>query len=92
MNWMDSDKEPRIFLIGVLTNQSPLAWHHLEFECRFFNAQGQLIDAHVGEGYSTVQPHDDLAFRISFAPSRPRSDYATHKLTVSNARNTKRIY
>lgn len=92
MNWVEGGKESRIYITGVLTNQSSIAWRDIEFECRFFNADGLMIDAYNARGYLTVQPKDDHAFRVSVWPGRPAGDYAAHKVTVSTARNTKALF
>ena len=40
-NWVEREKEPSskeslIYITGIMTNQSTVAWRHIEFECRFF--------------------------------------------------------
>jgi hypothetical protein len=51
-----------------------------------------LVDAahpHVG---LTIQPHDDTAFRAVVTPSHVTNDYASFRLSVSTARNTKGFF
>src|SRR5690242_2478766 len=59
MNWAQTDKGPCVFLTGVLTNTSPVAWKSVEFDCRFFDAAGVLVDANTANGYFTVCSNDD---------------------------------
>lgn len=92
INWVEREKEPWLFVIGVITNQSPVAWRNLEFECRFYDANGVMVDAQNAEGRLTIQPNDDRAFRVSVTPGRPRQDYVSHTISVSNARNTKTLF
>jgi hypothetical protein len=89
MNWVQREKEMRIYVTGVLTNQSPIAWKDIELECRFFDTNGVLVDASNSRAYMTIQPDDDSAFRASIIPTRPTNDYASFKLSISTARNNK---
>lgn len=87
LNWAERNKETRIYITGILTNESPIAWKDIEFECRFYDADGVMVDASNTRGSLTIQPKDDRAFRVSVMPGRPTKDYASHKLSVSTARN-----
>ena len=89
MNWAQTRDGLRVFITGVLTNDSPVAWRSAEFDCRFFNASGVMIDASTGYGGATVSPHDDTAFRVSIIPTAPTNDYASFKVSVGHARNLK---
>lgn len=92
MNWADTSNGLRIYVTGILTNQSEIAWRDIELECRFLDANGQLVDAAHPRVFLTIQPHDDAAFRVAVTPSRATNDYATLRLSVSTARNTKGLY
>jgi hypothetical protein len=94
MNWVEKEKEPSgrenlIYITGVITNQSPVAWRHIEFECRFFDTNGTMIDAANGFTYFTIQPNDSSAFRVSVAPTAPTNQYASFKVSATTARNVK---
>ena len=92
MNWADTSNGPRIFLTGILTNQSEVAWRDIELECRFLDANGQLVDAAHPHAGLTIQPHDDTAFRAVVSPSHASNDYVSFKLSVSTARNAKSLF
>lgn len=92
MNWIETKDGPRIYLTGILTNQSPITWHGVEFECRFFDTSGAMVDAASARGSVTVRPNDDSAFRASVAPSGTSNDYRSFKIMVSTARNTKGLF
>jgi hypothetical protein len=77
---------------GILTNQSDIAWKDLEFECRFHDATGNMVDAGHGRSWSTVAAHDDSAFRAIIKPALPQTNYAAHRVTVSNARNARSAF
>ena len=89
MNWTQTRDGLRIFIAGVLTNDSPVGWKSAEFDCRFFNATGIMVDASTGYGGASVSPYDDAAFRVSIIPTAPTNDYASFKVSVGHARNVK---
>lgn len=89
MNWAETSTGLRIFITGVLTNESLQAWKDVEVECRFYDRTGSLIDAANGLARLTVLPESDSAFRVSVTPSRATNDYAGYRVSVSNARNAK---
>jgi|SRR5579859_341332 len=92
MNWVQTREGLRIYATGVLTNTSLVGWKDVEFDCRFFNAKGVMTDADTGHGYMTILPNADTAFRVSIIPSVPTNEYASFKISVSNARNTKSLF
>lgn len=89
MNWAQTSDGLRIFMAGVLTNTSPVAWKDAEFDCRFFDANAVMVDAGTGHGFTTILPCDDVAFRVSIVPTAPTNDYSSFKISVGNARNAK---
>lgn len=92
MNWAETSSGPRIYLTGILTNQSQFAWRDIELECRFLDTNGRLVDAAHPRVALTIQPHDDTAFRAVVTPSHATNDYASFRLLVSTARNTKGLF
>ena len=87
MNWAQTKDGLRIYMTGILTNQSPIGWRDIEFECRFYDSTGAMIDAAHSHGYLTVGPSDDSAFRTVVIPGCATNDYISYKLSVSAARN-----
>ena len=92
MSWAETSNGLRIYITGILTNQSKLAWRDIELECRFLDANGQLVDAAHPHVSLTIQPRDDTAFRAVVIPSRATNDYASFRVSVSTARNTKSLF
>ena len=92
MHWAETTNGPRIYITGILTNQSKFAWRAIELECRFLDANGRLVDAAHPHVALTIQPHDDAAFRAVTTPSRASNEYTSFKLSVSTARNTKSLF
>jgi hypothetical protein len=92
MNWVQTSNGPRIYITGILTNQSDIAWRDIELECRFLDTNGVLADAAHPHAGLTIQPHDDAAFRVVVTPSRATNDYASFRLSVTSARNTKGFF
>jgi len=94
LNWIERDKQPsgkenQIYITGIVTNQCPVAWRNIEFECRFFDRNGKMIDAANTSSYFTIQAHDSSAFRVSVLPTAPTNQYAAYKIFVTTARNVK---
>jgi hypothetical protein len=89
MNWAQTKDGLRIYMTGILTNQSAVSWRDIEFECRFYDSAGVMVDAAHSHGYLTVQPGDDTAFRVVVAPGCATNDYRDYKLLVTTARNAR---
>ena len=89
LNWAQTKDVLRIYLTGILTNHSPVAWRGIEFDCRFFDAKGVMIDAASARASLTIQPNDDAAFRAIVAPGGETNYYHSYKLTITAARNTR---
>jgi predicted nucleic acid-binding Zn ribbon protein len=89
MNWVETTNGPRIYVVGMLTNQSSVAWKDLEIQCRFFDTNGVMVDAEYPSSRLTILPHGDAAFRGLATPSHAEADYHTLKATVSAARNAR---
>ena len=89
MNWAQTHDGLRIFVTGIITNRSQVVWRDIEFECRFFDANGAMIDAANPHSYLTIQASDSSAFRATVVPGRSTNDYASHRISVSTARNAK---
>lgn len=92
MLWVETTNGPRIYVIGMLTNQSMAAWKDVELQCRFYGTNGTLIDAAYPLARLTILPSSDAAFRGTIAPGRPRQDYHTLSVTVSSARNARAAF
>lgn len=89
MNWAQTTDGRFLFVTGIVTNQSSAAWRELEFDVRFFNSTGQMIDAANGRGYFTILPGSDSAFRLSVKPLLSSNDYSSFRISVSNARSAR---
>jgi len=89
MNWAQTKDGLRIYLTGLVTNQSPVAWRGIEFDYRFFDAKGVMVDAANAHAFLTIQPNDDAAFRAVVAPSAETNDYHSYKLSITIARNAR---
>lgn len=92
MQWVEETDGARLFITGMMTNQSSVSWKEIEFETRFYSANGNMIDA--GNSYTrfTILPGNDSAFRVSVKPLLSSNDYSSFKISVSSARSTRGIY
>jgi hypothetical protein len=89
MNWAETTDGSRVYLTGLLTNQSKIAWKDPEFECRFYDSKGQMVDAMNGTAYLTVLPGADSAFRVAVKPLLSSNNYTSFRISASNARNVR---
>jgi len=89
MNWVQTKDGLRIFVTGLLTNPSAAAWQSLEFECRFFDTHGAMIDAANARGLLTVAANAQSAFRVSVVPGSASNAYASFATAVSTARSSR---
>ena len=89
MNWAATKNGLVIYMTGILTNQSPVSWKDVEFECRFYDANGVMVDAAHPHSFLTMQPNDDTAFRAAVTPVCATNDYNSFKLSVNTARNAR---
>lgn len=87
MNWVETTNGPRIYVVGMLTNLSAIAWKEVEIQCRFFDTNGVMVDAAYPRAWLTILPHGDAAFRGVVTPGRAEADYHALNTTVSSARN-----
>ena len=92
MLWVETTNGPRIYVVGMLTNQSLVAWKDVEFQCRFFNTNGAMVDAAYPRAWLTILPHDEAAFRGVVTPGCERGDYYQMSTTVSSARNARSVF
>lgn len=68
MSFSDTEDGPKISVVGVLRNDSPLAWKQIQLEVQFTDSAGELIDVARDRGShwgSTVAADDESGFRIS---------------------------
>lgn len=89
MNWVQTTNNVFVYVTGLLTNRSAVAWKDVEFECRFYGPDGSMVDADHELDLLTVRPYDDAAFRVRIIPCRPASDYRGVKVWVTWARTAR---
>jgi predicted nucleic acid-binding Zn ribbon protein len=89
MNLTDRGADSAVHVVGVITNQTDIAWKEIQTDVRFFNKAGVLIDARSGNQYFIILPHADSAFRINVQPCRPLADYDSYKIFVRYARDAR---
>lgn len=92
LNWVETEKGPRLYVTGILTNHSAIGWKNVEFECRFFDANRVMVDAEHRIGWFTIEAGDETAFRVMVEPARPRADYHAVRVTVVTARNIRSTF
>lgn len=87
MTPLQTDKDRLLVIVGLVTNQTSFSWKEVQFDCRYFDTNGTLIDAKTGFGTGAIYGHGESAFRVDLKVARPFSDYASHTIAVKAARN-----
>jgi hypothetical protein len=82
-----TDSGTRMYIIGLVTNQSQFAWEDTEFECRFYDTNNVMVDVAHPRSSMTVQPHDEAAFSLWIRPNRATNDYSSFRLKIMTARS-----
>lgn len=85
MNFQTNEDTPEIDTVLVLTNKSDLAWQRVEVELRYFNDNGELIDARHDWSPGVMYPHQDSAWTVPVKPALALSDYASNSVCVRYA-------
>jgi hypothetical protein len=89
IQWAETSDGARIYVTGIVTNESVVSWRSVEFDTRFYDSKGQLIDAATGYGSFTILPGNDSGFRVIVRPILSSNDYGSFKISVSNAKNAR---
>ena len=80
-----------VSVTGTITNETDFAWKDLGLEGRLFDKDGKLIDVIQAkdDNYSgvVVFPHAEAGFKIQGRAARKESDYASHQIIVSTAKD-----
>ncbi len=80
-------------IIGTVRNDSEITWEAPQYEARFYDKTGKLIDTSTERTlHVALAPHKEQAFRIQTSASRPSTDYATLKVQVRNAEDADRNF
>lgn len=91
MNLEDAGKDSSVHVVAVITNQTDIAWKHVQLDVRFFDKTGTLIDARVYSDGATILPHGESALRINTKPCHALSDYKSYQLFIRSARDAHSI-
>jgi hypothetical protein len=93
MNFKDAGTNSMVYVVAVITNHTDIAWRQIQYDVRFFNRAGTLIDARTALDSSTILDHGESAFRINVTPSHMLPEYDSYKVFVRAARdNRTRLY
>ncbi len=81
-----SEEGPTVYVVGRAMNESDVAWTTPQFEVRFLDRQGELLDVAEEKSYlSTVAPRGQIAFKVEAPAERPVEDYASYEVRVRSA-------
>ena len=74
-----------VVLSGMLTNRSNYSWKELEFEVRYLDGSGKIIDADSGSDVFTVLPHSDHSFNLTLYSRKSIPEHTSRKILIRSA-------
>jgi len=85
-----TDCGPTLVVLGTIKNATDIAWKDLQWELRFFDQEGKLIDTAQSNAFSFLSPaRSDTPFKVSLKREFPAEAYASHALRLVAARDAK---
>jgi hypothetical protein len=80
-------KKPGFWMTGIVTNQGAYPWRIQEFEVRFLDERGNLLDVRNPDVKETfvVQSHRGNGFRVELGGLAFTNDNVTHQVRVQIA-------
>ena len=73
-------------MVGIVTNRTTHAWDEMNFEVRFYDAKGEMVDSLESRGFFTLQSHSDHSFKLSLDRFVMRTNYISHRVFVCGAK------
>ena len=80
-------KKPSFWMTGIVTNQGAYPWRIQEFEVRFLDERGNLLDVRNPDVKDTfvVQSHQENGFRVELGGLAFTNNNVTHQVRVQIA-------
>jgi hypothetical protein len=86
---VDSSREnTNVIVSGILTNGSDYEWDMGNFEVRYLNNFGKIVDVDSGSDNFTVLPHSDHAFHLTLWSRKSIPEHASCKVFVRSAKDS----
>jgi hypothetical protein len=93
MEFGQSPDGPVVLVVGMMKNESDIAWNELNLDVAFYDQRGKLIDVDAKDfSVATIQPHGELAFKLRGPSDLPRETYARYEVTVRSAEDANRPF
>jgi len=93
MEFGQSSDGPVVLVVGMLRNDSDIAWGNVKLDVRFFDPQGRLIDVNVRDYYlSAIRPRGEMAFKLRGPADLPRQSYARYEVSVRSAEDAGQLF
>ncbi len=91
INYKEGKTYNHLSCMGKIKNNSNLKWSSIIIEVNFFNENKKLIDTITENIYDlTIQPNDEVTFRVTGYPSKKASEYVTHEARITDAYSPKK--
>ncbi len=80
-----------VAVIGTMSNKSPVPWKDVQFEVRFYDSNGKMIDSKQNKDYPFEVPADgNAAFKVSTLREFPKEQYVKYDVTIISAGDARR--
>ena len=85
------DGKNMVSAIGEIQNNSAVTWKQVKIEADLYDSAGNLIDTSCdSDSQLTLSLHARSMFRVRFVGDKPRSKYASQKVSVRDASDAHR--
>jgi hypothetical protein len=82
-----------VAVVGTMSNSSPIPWKEIQFEVRFYDSNGKIIDAMQQKGYSDEIPaNGSSAFKVSMLREFPKEQYTKYDVVIISARDAHSLW
>ena len=77
---------PMVIIVGRVKNATQVDWKDVRFQVEFLNPKGQFFDTGQQQAFTYRLPAGQVTpFKISFRRQFPEEQYASHKVTIISA-------
>ena len=82
-----TEKDGSVVIFGLVTNETLHTWKDIQFDCRYFDSNGVLVDAKTITPNLRLAGHTESSFRMDLRTFNALSNYVSHQVSVKSARN-----
>ena len=92
-SFVELENSNQVAVMGLIANNSDTTWGSVKFEVRFFDADGNMIDAFNSMEYElAIQANTESSFRLIELAAKDIESYATHQIRITDAHVVSEYY